>query len=364
MHWYLFPFSFIFRIIVTLRNKFFDWQWLPSKKFDIPIINVGNITVGGTGKTPHIEYLITKIKKQHSVGVISRGYKRKTKGFLEVTPDSKAIKVGDEPLQIKQKFNDTLVVVDEKRVNAVETLIENKKVPEVILLDDAYQHRHITPGLNILLIEHNKLVTKDKMMPVGRLREPAHNSSRANIVILTKCPNNLNPIDFRILSKELNLFPYQTLFFTSFVYHELKPVFKQSSKIKTIEELKNIETIVATGIANPHKIYEKLNNIGAHITKVSFPDHHNFKLADINKIQNAYLAVQTKNKIIICTEKDAVRLKTSKHKDKLADLPIYSLPIEVAFLNNEEDKFEQMISNFISCTMNGSKAAFNLLDDG
>lgn len=349
MHWYLLPFSFLYRIIVSVRNKFFDWEWLPSQEFDIPIINVGNITVGGTGKTPHIEYLVKNLSPNHSIGVVSRGYKRKTKGYVEVQSDSNASDVGDEPLQIKQKFSNSLVVVDEKRVHAVEHLINEKESPEVILLDDAYQHRYITPGLNILLIEYNKLITKDKMLPVGRLREPAHNKSRANIVILTKCPESLTPIDFRILGKELNLFPYQTLYFTSFKYRELKPVFKNLAKIKSIGELKGVETIVVTGIANPTKIYSKLKKVGAQITKVSFPDHHNFKLADVNKIHNTYLSVQSKKKIIICTEKDAVRLKTSRFKDKLLNLPIYSLPIEVSFLNDEEDKFLEQVNGFISC---------------
>lgn len=352
MHWYLLPFSFLYRIIVSSRNKFFDWEWLPTKKFDLPIINVGNITVGGTGKTPHIEYLVKSLNKQYSTGVVSRGYGRKTKGFIEVQPDSNASDVGDEPLQIKQKFKNTVVVVDEKRVHAIEHLIKENKTPQVVLLDDAYQHRYITPGLNVLLIEYNKLITKDKMLPVGRLREPAHNSSRANIVILTKCPKNLSPIDFRILGKELNLFPYQTLYFTSFTYRELKPVFKNPVNTKRIGELKGYETIVVTGIANPMKIYAKLKKIGSKITKVRFPDHHNFKLSDINKIHNAYLGIQSKKKIIICTEKDAVRLKTSRFKDKLMNLPIYSLPIEVSFLNNEENNFLDQINNYITCSEN------------
>ncbi|MDA3894360.1 MAG: tetraacyldisaccharide 4'-kinase [Salinivirgaceae bacterium] len=350
MHWYLFPFSVLYRIIVSTRNKLFDWEWLPSKKFDIPIINVGNITIGGTGKTPHIEYLINLLGKKYTLGIISRGYKRKTKGFIEVKTQSTVKEVGDEPLQIKQKFQESLVIVDEKRVHAVEKLIAEDKTPDVLLLDDAYQHRHITPGLNILLIEHNRLITKDEMLPVGKLREPAHNSSRANIVILTKCPENLYPIDFRLIGNELNLFPYQTLFFTTFKYNGLKPLFKGSSKYKTIKDLKGVETIIVTGIANPKGIYKKLKKAGAKITKLSFPDHYNFKLAAINKIYNTYLSVQTKNKIILCTEKDAVRFKTGRFKDKLANLPIYTLPIEVAFLNNKEEKFKDLVENYINCS--------------
>jgi len=349
MHWYLFPFSMLYYSIVQTRNKFFDLGWIKSKKFQIPIISVGNISVGGTGKTPHIEYLISILNEKYTLATISRGYKRKTSGFIEVSAQSKASEVGDEPLQIKQKFKDTLVIVDEKRVHAVEKLIADKKVPQVILLDDAYQHRHITPGLNILLVDYNRLITKDYMLPVGRLREPSNNSSRADIVILTKCPEFLNPIDFRIMGKELNLFPYQNLFFTTLKYNSLKPLFGQHAKYKNINDLAGIETLIVTGIANPNPIYHKLENEGAIISKIAFPDHYEFKPADINKIQHAFNAIKEKKKVIICTEKDAVRFKTGKFAKDLRNMPIYSLPIEILFHNNEEAKFRTQIENFIAC---------------
>jgi len=345
MHWYLFPFSFLYYILVQSRNKFFDWEWIKSKKFQIPIISIGNISVGGTGKTPHIEYLISILNDKYTIGTISRGYKRKTHGYNEVTSKSTANEVGDEPLQIKQKFKNTLVIVDEKRVHAVEKLITDKKIPQVILLDDAYQHRYITPGLNILLTDYTKPISKDYMLPVGRLREPAQNSHRADIVIVTKCPEFLNPIDFRIMGKELNLFPYQNLFFTTFKYNNLKPVFGNQSKYKNISELSGVETLIVTGIANPDPIYRKLVYEGAILTKVAFPDHHEFKLSDIQKIIAAYNS--NKNKVIICTEKDAVRFKSGEFKKELSKLPLYSLPIEVSFLNNDEIKFKTLLETYI-----------------
>ncbi len=347
MHWYLLPFSFLYGTIVTIRNIFFDWGWIKSTKFDLPVISIGNITVGGTGKTPHIEYLLSLLNN-YTTCTISRGYKRKTKGFLEVSTQSKVSDVGDEPLQIKQKFNNTTVIVDEKRVHAINKVISRDKPPAVILLDDAYQHRHVTPGLNILLIDYNKPITKDYMLPVGRLRESAKNKHRANIVIVTKCPGNMTPINFRIMQKELNLFPYQKLFYTTFKYNHLVPIFKgQNSNLKSINDLKNIETLVLTGIANPKPLYQKLEDVGAQITKLAFPDHHEFKPADTNKIINSYLAINQKQKIIVCTEKDAVRLKADTIPHKLHKLPIYFLPIEVMFLNNGSLEFKKVINDYI-----------------
>ncbi len=348
MHWYLFPFSFLYGGIVSIRNNFFDRGWIKSTKFGLPVIGIGNITVGGTGKTPHIEYLLG-ILKNYDTCTISRGYKRKTKGFFEVNTNSKVDDVGDEPLQIKQKFSNTVVVVDEKRVHAINKILGSNKIPDVILLDDAYQHRHVTPGLNILLIDYNKPITKDHMMPVGRLREPARNKHRANIVIITKCPVNMVPIDFRIMQKELNLFPYQRLFYTTLKYNGLIPVFKtQKPIIKSIDELKNFDVLIVTGIANPKPLYDKLEGVGAKITKLAFPDHHEFKPADTNKIVNSYLAINQKQKVIVCTEKDAVKLKADSISRKLLKLPIYSLPIEVTFLNNGEPVFKEVVEKYIA----------------
>lgn len=355
MYWYLTPLSLLYGLIVVIRNKFFDWGWIESKKFSIPVISVGNISVGGTGKTPHIEYLINLLIKNHSITTISRGYGRKTKGFVEVEPKSIARDVGDEPLQIKCKFNNTTVIVDEKRVHAIDKLINDNRVSDVILLDDAYQHRHVKPGLNILLIDYNRPITKDFMMPVGRLREPAYNSDRADVVIVTKCPSDMSIMDIGIMQKELNLFPYQRLFFSTFKYNNLNPVFGNQIDYKSIEDLKDISVLVVTGIANPKPLYNKLEQINAKLTKLTFSDHHEFTKSDLNKVVNNYEVIKDKNKVIVCTEKDAVRLKTSNVPDSLVKLPIYSLPIEVTFLNSEELDFNEVINNYIN-----SNRAINL----
>ncbi len=346
MRWLLLPISLIYGLAISIRNKLFDWGWKKSNEFNLPVIGVGNITVGGTGKTPHIEYLIKILISEYSLACISRGYKRITRGFKEVSTLSKAIDVGDEPLQIKQKFPKANVIVDEKRVHAIETMLTGKNEPQVVLLDDAYQHRYVDPGLNILLIDYNKPITKDFLLPVGRLREPARNRNRADIVIITKCPEELNPLDFRIMSKELNLFPYQGLYFTTFEYKALKPVFSDEHRLLQIDDLKGVVVILVTGIANPNPIYKKLEKANAVLKKMPFPDHHDFSHGDINKITSTFMAINEKNKIIICTEKDAVRFKSGSYTDELSKLPVYSLPVEVKFLNNEEEKFILALKTF------------------
>lgn len=347
MHWYLYPFSLIYGAVVQFRNKFFDWGWIESKKFNIPVISVGNITVGGTGKTPHIEYLLNVIDDKYSAAIISRGYKRKTKGYIEVKTQSNVSEVGDEPLQIKRKFKNSIVIVDEKRVHAIEKItIENTNI-DVVLLDDAYQHRYVKPGLNILLVDYNRPITKDFIFPVGRLREPAFNRNRADVVIVTKCPDDMSPIDIRIMQNELNLFPYQSLFFSSLRYNNLKAVFSKKNSYNKIEDLKGVSVLVVTGIANPKPLHDKLKNVGANIFKLSFSDHHEFSQSDLNRISNSFKSIEDKNKVIVCTEKDAVRLKTAGVKKSITNLPFYSLPIEVVILNCEESEFKEIIMNYI-----------------
>ena len=346
MHWYLFPFSILYGTIVRVRNKFFDWGWIESKKYDLPIINVGNISVGGTGKTPHVEYLLSLLTK-YKVSTISRGYKRKTKGFIEVKTQSNVRDVGDEPLQIKRKFPETLVIVDEKRVHAIDTIIAMQNTPDVIVLDDAYQHRYVHPGLNILLVDFNRPITKDYMLPVGRLRESSHNSHRADVVIVTKCPEDISSMDMRIMQKELNLFAYQHLFFSMFVYDSMRSIFGNENRYKDISDLSGISILVVTGIANPKPLYKKLENVGATVYPLSFSDHHNFAISDINKIEKQFCAIESKEKIIVCTEKDAIRLKTKEFKSPLSKLPFYFLPIKVSLLSKKDLAFEMMINKFI-----------------
>lgn len=343
----LLPFSFIYRLIVALRNSFFDLKILKSHSFPIPIINIGNITVGGTGKTPHTEYLIDILKGKYKLAVLSRGYKRKTKNFIEVAPHSPVKEVGDEPLQIKQKYPNISVAVDRKRVNGVEQLLKKKQKPDVIILDDAFQHRYIKAGLNILLIDYNKPIHKDCMLPAGRLREPVHNKSRATIIIVSKCPKDLKAIDLRIIRKELKLFPYQSLFFSFLEYKNLMPLNPLSGQ-KQITRFRNYTAILFTAIANPKPLYKKIKEEGINIEKMPFSDHHYFTESDLIKLKERFDKINADKKIIICTEKDAVKLKELVTKFSIINnLPIYYLPIEVVFLNNQEKEFKQLIDKFL-----------------
>ena len=224
----LYPFSLVYGLIVWLRNTLFDLQIIRSAEFPIPVISVGNITVGGTGKTPHTEYLVDLLKEEFRVATLSRGYRRKTRSFILAGADPDVWEIGDEPVQIKNKYPETEVAVDRKRVNGIRQLL--KRIPDldVILLDDGYQHRYVKPGLSILLIDFNRPIWSDHLLPAGRLREPAYEKRRANIILITKCPDRLKPIERRIIVKDLKLYPFQHLYFTKLTYGQPVPVFSSS----------------------------------------------------------------------------------------------------------------------------------------
>jgi len=313
----LFPFSLIYGFFIWVRNFLFNYDILKVTEYDIPIISVGNISVGGTGKTPHIEYLIENLKSNNSIAVLSRGYKRKTKGFLEVDERMSVNQAGDEPLQVKRKYPEVTVAVCEKRVTGVDVLISDKveKKFDVILLDDSFQHRYLKPGLSILLVDYNRQITKDKLLPYGRLREPAHQMKRADIILITKCPEKLSPIERRIMYKEFKTYPYQNLFFTTFAYKS--PVNLESRKVLTIEEIResNMDILLVTGIANPKPLEDYVNGLGLKVEHIKFPDHHNFTEKNLKLIKESYLKLADENKIVLTTEKDAIRLKSSLYAD-------------------------------------------------
>lgn len=343
------PLSWLYGFIVSFRNLLFNLKILTSKEFSIPIISVGNITVGGTGKTPHTEYLVEYLSKSYKVATLSRGYKRKTKGFLLSDRNSTVLQLGDEPFQIKQKFPDALVAVDEKRVRGITNLLNlNGDIkPDVIILDDAFQHRYVNPGTNILLINYNNIITRDRMLPAGQLRESASNRFRANIIIITKCPDKLSPIDERILSKELNIRPYQNLYFTKFKYGEFKPVFPD----ETIHDLQEIEhslsILLVTGIANPDPLRDYLFHKSIAMEKLQFPDHHFFKPKDLERIAKKVDEIKDTNKIILTTEKDMVRLRCIDNIPPNIRELLYYIPLEVQFLNNKGKSFDKKILNYV-----------------
>jgi tetraacyldisaccharide 4'-kinase len=346
----LYPVSLIYGTLVYFRNRFYDLNILKSKEFDVTVISIGNITVGGTGKTPHVEYLIGLLKDKFTVATLSRGYKRKTKGFLEVSSDSKVSEVGDEPLQIKRKFNDIKVTVCENRVSGVEKILgpAEEKSPDVILLDDAFQHRKITPVINILLIDYNRPVHEDRLLPAGMLRESVSQIRRANIIIFTKCPPaEVTPIRRRIIRNDVGLKPYQDMFFTTYEYEKIKNVYTGKELGNDFYKHHSYAILIVTGVAFPKLIPEYLKQFSHETEIMRFPDHHYYTEADIHSIRNKLESLKSEKKIIITTEKDAVRFSESPVPDDLFRKSLYYLPVKVKFLDEEGKTFNKKILNYV-----------------
>ncbi len=343
---YLSPLSWLYGLGVKVRNMMFDIGILKSKSFNIPVISVGNITVGGSGKTPHVEYLIRLLQDCVKVTVLSRGYKRKTHGYQLATDDSKMRDIGDEPYQMKKKFASVHIAVDGKRTRGISHIIHDKETCDtgVVLLDDAYQHRYVKPGINILLVDYHRLIIYDQLLPAGRLREPASEKKRADIVIVTKCPKDLKPMEYRVLTKAMNLYPFQELYFTAIEYNELKGIY--NGKTLCLEEIVNKKVILLTGIASPEQLINDLTPRCSSITSIAFGDHHAFTEKDIEHINRLYHTTPG-NKIIITTEKDATRLTEARNLSDEVKANIYILPIHVTFMLGQGDKFNHKILNFV-----------------
>lgn len=339
----LFPLTLVYTPIIWIRNKMFDFKILKSITFDIPVISIGNISVGGTGKTPHSEYIINLLKDEFSVALLSRGYGRKTKGFLIADEKSTSFDIGDEPRQIKQKFKDITVAVDGNRVRGINKLMENTEL-NVAILDDAFQHRYVNPGMNILLIDYNNPITNDYILPMGNLREPASEKDRAHIIFITKTPENIKPIRRRIIEKDLNLYPYQSLYFTNFKYGKLKNIFYK----KEAELDNNTDILVVTAIANSKPLIKYLSKKVNSINELRFRDHHIWTKSDFEKIKTEFDKISGNNKLIITTEKDSVRFIDNEKVDILQNLPIYYIPITVNFLDLEhEKKFKKQVVDYV-----------------
>ena len=340
------PLSWIYGLVVGIRNQMFDWGILKSRSFDTPVISVGNITVGGSGKTPHVEYLIRLLNQHIKVAVLSRGYKRKSKGFVLADNDTPMSQIGDEPYQMKQKFPDIYVAVDKDRCHGIDTLLNNEATKDtgVILLDDAFQHRYVTPGINILLVDYHRLITHDALLPAGRLREPVSGKDRADIVIVTKCPKDLKAIDYRVLTKTMSLYPYQNLYFTYIDYCNLHKVWGEDEL--RLDDLSETNVLLLTGIASPQQLLVDLKEKCQTLTPLSFPDHHQFTEQDILKINDVYSNL-SEPKIIITTEKDTTRMKTVTSLDDNAKDNTYVLPIKVAFLQKQEPMFNNKILSYV-----------------
>jgi tetraacyldisaccharide 4'-kinase len=346
----LYPFSLIYGVIAGIRNFLYNAGILPTHEFSLPVICVGNITVGGTGKTPHTEYLIDLLKKYFRVATLSRGYKRKSKGFRIAGTSMNVIEIGDEPMQIFRKYPEITVAVDRDRVHGVKSILHEKPETEVIILDDGFQHRKITPGFTILLTDFNRLMNKDFLLPYGELRESINNMYRADIILITKSPENISPIQRRIIVKEINKAPYQNLYFTSFIYLEPQPLFSTSpsgENIFSAMNKKNQGIVLVTGIANPLPFKEYLDSFFSEIIHLCFPDHYKFTEKDIHKISKAFETLKTSRKWIITTEKDAVRLRDFSTFAEPIRKVFYFIPVGIYFLNNDKDEFDNLIIEYV-----------------
>lgn len=341
------PLSWIYGLAVGIRNLLFDINVLKSRSFDLPIISVGNITVGGSGKTPHVEYLINLLHKKWKVAVISRGYKRKSRGYVLANSQTRMQDIGDEPFQMKSKFRDIYVAVDKSRCDAIDRLTSDEatKDTNVVLLDDAFQHRYVKPCVSILLVDYHRLIIYDELLPAGHLREPKEGKRRADIVIVTKCPRDLNPMEFRVLKRAMNLFPYQDLYFTTIAYKNLKAVF--SKKEKPLADIGNATNVLLlTGIASPKQMLIDLKPYAKSLHPMSFADHHDFSTSDIEAINSKFESMPSP-KIIITTEKDKVRLLPTKGLSDSVRKHLYALPIEIEFMLNGEESFNNKIIDYV-----------------
>lgn len=330
----LFPFAILYNGITALRNVFFDTGFFKQTSFKLPVLVVGNLSVGGTGKTPQIEYLIRLLNNTFKIAVLSRGYKRKTEGFVLVNDTHNANDVGDEPLQYFKKFRNIQVAVDANRVAGISKLLD-LKWPEVILLDDAYQHRKVKGSFYILLTKYNDLFIDDYLLPTGNLRESRRGAKRADVILVTKCMADLSKDTQENIKQKLSKYA-KNIFFTSISYDS--EISGTASVL--VDKLKDYEVLLITGIANPSPLLLYLKSKKVNFKHLSFPDHHHFSDKDIDVIQKEYLAIKSSKKIILTTEKDFVRLK-----DKVEELSF--LGIKTSFLNKEAEQFDEIVKQHI-----------------
>lgn len=330
----LYPISVVYGWIMAIRNAMFQNGMLKQHTFSIPVVVVGNISMGGAGKTPHTEYIVNHLLGDYKIGVMSRGYKRKTRGFVLATPDSNVDDIGDEPYQIYHKFRKrgVTVAVCEDRVKGIEEM--RRLCPELslIVLDDAFQHRYVKPTVSVVLMEYNNPAYNDSLLPYGRLREPMSALNRADIIIVTKCPADMKPMETRIFKTNLNLFPYQKLLFSSYDYLSLTPVFQAESAPLSLESLRENDSILAVcGVANPRPFIRYLRRFKAKVRIKRYSDHHHFSASDMESILQKYESMSGNRKVIITTEKDAVRLRNNPYFPPHLRSVTYYLPISVCF---------------------------------
>ncbi len=323
------PLSWIYGLIISVRHKLFDAGILKSVEFDIPVICVGNITVGGTGKTPHTEYIVRQLSPYYKIAILSRGYKRKTKGFVLATDRSSCAAIGDEPKLLKLKFPDIPVAVCESRVAGVQGIRKAHPEVDMVILDDGFQHRYISPRVNIVLMDYSRPIYEDHLLPLGRLRDLKGTIDRAHIVIVTKCPPETKPIDMRIVSKHLDIKPFQSLFFTRTVSAAPVPVYEGIGHPLG----RRHDVVVMTGIANPEHLLRQARQQFNVVDVMIYPDHYSYKRKDIALMEKA-VAKGSDDTVIIITEKDAVKLSSAKKIPANIRKRLYYIPVSIEFMTN------------------------------
>ena len=337
----LYPFSVIYSGVIWIRNKMFDKNILRSSSFNFPIICVGNLALGGTGKTPMVEYLLRILSGQYEVATLSRGYKRKTKGFAIAEEQTTALDIGDEPMQIHLKFPDVTVAVAEERIVGIPQLLHDRPQTDVIILDDAFQHREVRAGLNILLTDYNNLYTRDVLLPAGDLRDIKSSSHRADIIVVTKCKSHLDEIEKEAIKKEINPLPHQTVYFTKIEYSIPYHLFTREEMMLDMES----HVLLVCGIANPAPLKQMLTDFVTTYEILNYRDHHIFNTDDLKEIKAQFEEMTGEKKLILTTEKDAVRLV--KFEKELGDFPIYVFPMAHKFLFEEQEKYDAQIIDFV-----------------
>ncbi|MDE6766145.1 MAG: tetraacyldisaccharide 4'-kinase, partial [Duncaniella sp.] len=327
---------------MAIRNRMFEYGILKQTEFQVPVVVVGNVAMGGTGKTPHVEYIVEALMNKYNIGVLSRGYRRSTRGFVIATPQSRPEDIGDESYQIYRKFGPEITVaVCENRVDGIKRMMEINPAINMLILDDAFQHRYVKPSVSIVLTEFNRPVFADNLLPYGRLRETRAALNRADIVIATKCPPGMEQLEYSIFGEKLNLFPFQKLFFSHFNYGHFVPVFPdEATDIPAIDTIKpDTNILVVTGVANPKPFARFLRRNKFKVKLKRFPDHHNFTASDMAVIESRFAEIPGDDKFIATTEKDAVRLFNNPYFPHNLKSKIFYVPIKVGFIDRGDREF-------------------------
>ena len=339
---FLFPLAFLYGCIISFRNYLYDKKIIGTVNFNLPIIGVGNLSVGGTGKSPMVDYLIGILKARYKLATLSRGYRRRTSGYVLANQSSTSLEIGDEPMQFHLAHPEIAVAVGEKRIEAVPQLLYDRPDTKLIILDDAFQHREIKAGLDILLTDYSNLYTRDFFLPTGDLRDQRKSAQQAKIIVVTKCPPDLSHEEALNIKNELGLLPFQHLFFTSIEYGVPYHIITKEKRLLS----KTDEIMLICGIANPVPLTQYIHDIAKTYDALFYRDHHIFTIDDLNDMHERFNLIQSKEKLYITTDKDAVRL--IKFKDRIKNLPFFVLPISVSFLFNQQNLFDQLILDFPS----------------